>query len=68
MAVTEPRRSNNLSLFELLVREARDPSLIRKRGMGVLHKLRKSGDVSQFCFSEHAWGRNQWDRRTRGSG
>ena len=38
-AVTEPRRTEEMTLFECLAREARDPNLIRERGMDVMYRL-----------------------------
>lgn len=38
-AVTKPRRTEEMTLFDCLAREARDPNLIRERGMDVMYKL-----------------------------
>ena len=38
-AVTEPPREETLSIFECLAHEARDPNLVRDRGMDVMYKL-----------------------------
>jgi len=38
-AVVGPRRDSTLSMFECLAHEARDPNLVRERGMDVMHRL-----------------------------